>query len=166
MLALLTPRFWIGLALVGLLTFTHALVYRSGRAAVRAQWNAEKVQQQQAAISENQTNAKETQRRLDQQQGNQNAQNAQLAAAKADAALNAASADGLRSQLAITTKRWRDALGNPAIVGDREAAADAIGVLADVLGRADRRAGILASYADAAHAAGLKCQRDYEALTP
>ena len=45
MLALLTPRFWIGLALVALLTFTHGFVYRAGRAAVRAQWDAEKAVQ-------------------------------------------------------------------------------------------------------------------------
>ena len=45
MLALLTPRFWIGLAIVGLLAFTHGFVYRAGRAAVRAQWDAEKAVQ-------------------------------------------------------------------------------------------------------------------------
>jgi hypothetical protein len=45
MLALLTPRFWIGLAVVGLLAFTHAFVYRAGRAAVRADWDKEKAVQ-------------------------------------------------------------------------------------------------------------------------
>jgi len=44
------------------------------------------------------------------------------------------------------------------------AAGDAIMVLADVLGRADRRAGDLASYADTTRAAGLKCERDYDSL--
>ena len=41
MTALLTPRFWIGLALVGILTFTHTFIYKAGRAAVRAQWDAD-----------------------------------------------------------------------------------------------------------------------------
>jgi hypothetical protein len=44
-------------------------------------------------------------------------------------------------------------------------AGDPIGVLADVLGRADERAGILAGYADQARAAGIACERAYNALT-
>jgi hypothetical protein len=39
-------------------------------------------------------------------------------------------------------------------------------LLADVLGRADQRAGELAAYADAARIAGLACERSYDALTP
>lgn len=35
-------------------------------------------------------------------------------------------------------------------------------VLADVLGRADGRAGELAAFADAAHIAGLSCERSYD----
>jgi hypothetical protein len=45
-----------------------------------------------------------------------------------------------------------------------EAAGDPIGVLADVLGRADERAGVLAGYADEARTAGLACERSYDAL--
>ena len=37
MWALLTPRFWIGLALVTALAFTHSFAYKSGRAAVRTE---------------------------------------------------------------------------------------------------------------------------------
>lgn len=43
-------------------------------------------------------------------------------------------------------------------------AGDAIGVLADVLARADARAGELARFADAAHAAGVACERAYDAV--
>ena len=39
-------------------------------------------------------------------------------------------------------------------------------LLADVLGRADARAGVLAAYADEARTAGLACERAYDALTP
>lgn len=109
-------------------------------------------------------NFKETERRFREQQENQRVQNLELAAARADAARNARDADQLREQNAGVANRWRDALHDSTTVAEREAAADAIGVLADVLGRADRRAGILASYADAARAAGLKCERDYDAL--
>lgn len=58
MLALLTPRFWLGLALVAALAFTHGFAYKAGRAAVRNAWDAEKL-----AISEAQ--AKITARRMD-----------------------------------------------------------------------------------------------------
>lgn len=43
---------------------------------------------------------------------------------------------------------------------------DPIGVLADVLGRIDQRAGSLAKYADAARIAGEACERSYDSLTP
>ena len=42
MLALLSPRFWLVLALAGLLAFTYGFVYKSGRAAVRVQWDKER----------------------------------------------------------------------------------------------------------------------------
>lgn len=72
----------------------------------------------------------------------------------------------LRDQLATLVNRYRAdrAPGaNPAAAGHQPPAGDAIGVLADVLGRADQRAGILADAADRAHAAGLACERDYDA---
>lgn len=72
----------------------------------------------------------------------------------------------VREQLATIASRYR-ALGtpsaNPAAAGQQPPAGDAIGVLAHLLGRADERAGILAAAADAAHAAGLACERDYDA---
>lgn len=43
MWGLLSPRFWIGLALVAALAFSHGFVYKAGRAAVRQQWDAEKL---------------------------------------------------------------------------------------------------------------------------
>ena len=50
MTALLTPRFWIGLALVALLTFTHGFAYKTGRAAVRSAWDKERSEQMAAAL--------------------------------------------------------------------------------------------------------------------
>lgn len=74
------------------------------------------------------------------------------------AAADAASRD-LRVRLAgaVAAARAASAAGG-------EAAGDPIGVLADVLGRADERAGVLAGYADQTRAAGLACERSYEAL--
>lgn len=135
-----------------------------GRAEVQLKWDAVVSQQRAAALAESESNARETLRRLTRQKENQDAQNAELAAARSDAARNDAAAGKLRTQLADTAKRWRDALGDSPTGGNCATAGDAIGVLADVLGRADRRAGILATYADAARVAGLKCERDYDAL--
>lgn len=138
----------------------------AGRAEVQAKWDAERTRQQAKVIEEEKANAEETARRLKQQQENQDAQDKELAAARSDAARNRAAADGLRAQTADAARRWRDAIGNSPAGQNCPAAGDAIGVLADVFGRADRRAGVLAEYADAARAAGLKCERDYDALKP
>ena len=72
----------------------------------------------------------------------------------------------LRDQLATLVQRYRadgTPSANPAAAGHQPPAGDAIGVLANVLGRADQRAGELADWADRAHAAGLACERDYDA---
>jgi hypothetical protein len=135
-----------------------------GRAEVQAKWDQERLQLQAVALVEHEANARETQRRLARQEENQRAQDAQLAAATRDAARHAADAEQLRNQNTATARQWRDALSHPAAGQDGQAAAEAIGVCADLLGRAVRRAGLLASFAESAHAAGLKCERDYDAL--
>lgn len=40
---LLNPRVWIALALAAALAFTHGFAYKTGRAAVRSAWDAEKL---------------------------------------------------------------------------------------------------------------------------
>ena len=45
MFALLNPRILIALAIAAALAFTHFSAYRSGKANVRAAWDAEKAQQ-------------------------------------------------------------------------------------------------------------------------
>ena len=50
MWALLTPKFWLGLALVGLLALSHGFAYKSGRAAVRVQWDKERAEITAAAL--------------------------------------------------------------------------------------------------------------------
>jgi hypothetical protein len=85
-----------------------------------------------------------------------------IAAANADRDRAAAVAGQLRSRLAALAPQG----AGSAPVGQRAAAADPIGVLADVLSRADERAGVLAAHADAARIAGAQCERDYDALRP
>ncbi|KGU65600.1 hypothetical protein Y037_3082 [Burkholderia pseudomallei MSHR983] len=80
--------------------------------------------------------------------------------ARADAAAAASAADGLRKQVAVLgTVACRPA----ASVGSAPAV-DPIGVLADVLGRIDDRAGELAKVADERGIAGQQCERSYDAL--
>ena len=72
----------------------------------------------------------------------------------------------LREQLATITRAAsagaRVAAVDAASIARERAAADATArVLADVLQRADDRAGALADFADAAHAAGASCERVY-----
>lgn len=135
-----------------------------GRDEIRAEWNEDRAKQQAADLAQAQVNAKETQRRLERQKENQDAQDIELMAARRDAARNGDDAGELRAQLAETAQRWRDAFRDSTPGSFGAAAGDAIGVCADVLGRADRRASLLAAYADTARAAGLKCERDYDAL--
>ena len=84
----------------------------------------------------------------------------------ADARAAGAAADRLREQLATITRAAsagaRVAAGDAAsLASERAAAADTARVLADVLQRADDRAGALADFADRANAAGLACERTY-----
>lgn len=70
-------------------------------------------------------------------------------------------ADGLRQSLENFMQRARNNTGTT--TAERAAAATNITVLANVLGRADRRAGELAEIAGQRYIAGLDCQKRYEA---
>ena len=86
-----------------------------------------------------------------------------IAAARLDA--DAAHAVGERMRAAID--RYRAAARATQDTGAADAgppAADAIGVFADMLEELDRRAGIYAETADVAHAAGMTCERSFDAL--
>lgn len=93
------------------------------------------------------------------------AQRAQVSiAADRDRALT--SERSLRKQLDTIAKRYRadgTPSANPAAAEHQPPAGDAIGVLTKLLGESDERSGILADFADRAHAAGLACERDYDA---
>ncbi|KWI07882.1 DUF2514 family protein [Burkholderia ubonensis] len=81
--------------------------------------------------------------------------------ARGDAAAAASAADGLRRQVAALVA---DARRSAASTGG-SSAGDALDLLADVLGRADARAGELATIADERGIAGQQCERSYDALT-
>ena len=108
----------------------------------------------------------EKNRATEQELRNAQDQNAQQAEALLAAVDYAVTVDRVASQ------RLRDAAedlaavarsrcaASPAVSGS-EAGDDPIGVLADVLGRADRRAGELAAIADESRIRGLTCEAEY-----
>lgn len=95
---------------------------------------------------------------------NQEAANAQNEIDRIETERDAARRDavGLRQQLAAAARAARTAC--PAGTGEGEPDTDSIGVLADLLARADERAEALAGYADRLRAAGLACERSYDAV--
>ncbi|PRE27514.1 DUF2514 family protein [Burkholderia multivorans] len=87
--------------------------------------------------------------------------NQQRTAALADAFAARAAAGSLQQRVDQLVAAAR----HPAAAAGSPTAGDPLDLLADVLGRADERAGELAAYADAARIAGQQCERDYDALT-
>ena len=144
----------------------HHAGYERGMDYVHRQWDAERIEQQAAALKQSQDNARETFRRLEAQQENQHALDQALADARRDAARADAAAERLREQAADAARQWRDALRDSPAGSIGEAAGAAITVQADVFSRIDRAAGELAAFADAARAAGLKCEADYTVIQP
>lgn len=141
---------------------------RAGAARVQAQWDeADRKRNTETLVRVAEENL-ESKRRMAKQETNRAQSETERRAALADA--RAARAESLRMS------EWADAQVRRATAGAAQGAdsapgqqcqtaGSAAGMLADVLKRADDRAGILAEHADRARAAGLQCQRDYEALT-
>lgn len=142
-----------------------ALVYvgdRVGSARVQQRWDREKATQLEEQAKALRAAAAETERRVKAQEEITREATLQAERNAADAASALDAARRLRGRLAAIVAGA--AASNPAAAAGCTTAGDPIGVLADVLGRADARAGILASYADAARAAGAACERAYDSL--
>lgn len=137
-----------------------------GRWEVRAEWQAEREEQKDAAIKQAAANAQESQRRLAAQQKAQHDHDEELAAYKRSVADAATALAGLRGRVADLTAIARRGASDTATVADRAAAGAATGMLADLSGRTDAAAEVYASIADASRRAGLQCEREYQSLTP
>ncbi|VVE51962.1 gp23 [Pandoraea communis] len=84
--------------------------------------------------------------------------------ARADARAADISADGLRkrvTELVAAARRPAAAAGSPSA----DSGSDALDLLAGLFSRTDEASGDIARFADAAHIAGLACERSYDALT-
>ncbi|QNK65896.1 DUF2514 family protein [Variovorax sp. PAMC26660] len=163
---------WIYAAVIALLLFfmlgQRVQVSNAKAATARAQValaDARTQAVQAAQKAEEDARTEETRREAEKQEvidhARQQTEAALAAARDADAA-----ADKLRGQLTAYVAAVRRATTNPSTSSRSTPADDPIGVLADVLSRADARAGILAKFADSAHIAGTACERYADGLQP
>lgn len=106
----------------------------------------------------------EERRRADIERVRQDAEE-QIASAERDAVAADAVAVGLREQAGRLAKRASQCASDSGAAQPGDAAGQSAVVLADLLGRADARAGELARAYDRARASGLACQRAYFSLT-
>jgi hypothetical protein len=164
MAALLNPRFWIGLGVAIALTLVGAFLYRAGKAAVRKDFDAYKIAQQELRILADRAQRTEEQRRT--AAAAQEAQDAQAKIATLEDSLRVArtASDGVRDAAAGAASRAR-ARACTTATSPSKPGEDPIELLVDVLGRADQRAGEMAEYADRLRIAGIACERTYDALT-
>ncbi|OIN44496.1 DUF2514 family protein [Pseudomonas costantinii] len=145
-------------------------VYHHGVTVANAEWQAkwsDRDARDEAAKALNEA-AERTKEQSRQQAINKVVQNGQALIDTATAAVVAANresdrvrsaADGVASRLAAS-----QASSNSCTAASRAAATRDAALLADVLKRADQRAGDLATTADQARARGLTCERAYDAL--
>lgn len=139
-------------------------------------WNAHNAAQQQAgydlAMSEvaaAQAAAAEARRSTEiklQQQADQEAKHVQAQIVDLERQRDAArvDADRVRALYRQAAERGRIASAGATGAGPGEPGPDALGVFADLLVRADRRAEEVAGYADRLRIAGAACERQYDAI--
>lgn len=147
MVALLNPRFLIGLALAGALAFTHFFVYRAGKAHVRLEYAAA------------QAKANNEARALEQRRQDRADEAGRLAASRevrirADAASARAAADSLRDTLDAVERASQNS-------GD--AARESVAALSSVFADCSRRYQELAEIADRHASDSLKLQQSWPA---
>lgn len=153
----------LGLAVLAAGWKVHHIGEVAGRAEIQNKWDAERTAQLAAQVEEGRENARETLRRLTKQQENQRAQNIQIANARRDAAGAADAAERLRERTqAIAAAAGCGETSDTAVECVR-AAATRIG---DALGSCTKEYRYMADYAADARTRGLKCEADYDALTP
>ena len=156
---------WKLVALGVALAVSHAFAWRSGGASARENLSNFQRDQAETRLLADRAQRTEEQRRV--AAAAKEAQDAQtrIASLEGDLRRAAGAADGLRAAAtgAALRARAQSCASKPS---PGQHGADALDLLVDVLGRADRRAGEVAEYADRLRIAGLACERTYDALTP
>jgi len=143
MWALLSPRLWIALVISAALAFTHFAAYRSGKANIRAQWDAAKVvQQAQAAEATRINHAVESARQTKVIEA-QNAAQTRNRKLQADAIAARSELDRMRNQLAAGSSTMPTGATSASGIDPAAVAAilsDCAGVATDLAGKADGHA--------------------------
>ena len=138
--------------------------YEWGESSERAVWERKQAEAQRAAKEQAEQNAEETARRFAAQQAIINEVLREKENARLDADRAAAAGERLRKQIATLAASCVSP-GDPGAIGSGEAADAPGSVLDGLLERLDEAANRIARHADEARAAGLACERSYDALT-
>lgn len=174
--AMLPPRVvWLlaGLAGAGVVYIGHLIdvhnherrAFAAGQHEVQARWDAQRaVDAETSLLAEAKQRKREAEWTKARQETDDEAQ--RLAARRRAADSSFAAVDsGLRPAVAAAiAAEGRRASEDPAAGGGGAPADAPTGMCADLLDQADKRLRILASYADAAHDAGLTCERQFDSL--
>jgi hypothetical protein len=141
--------------------------YEAGKAEVQAKFDAAVKDAEVKRLADVQAAKLEGERRWKAQQENTNEAIQQVQRAAADAATARTANQRLLSRIAGLERAIRAARDSAAVrPGPGEQGGDPLDVLVGVLQRTGDAAGQLSDYADKLKVAGLKCERDYDALTP
>lgn len=139
---------------------------RAAHAQTRAQWAHDAKRAAESFAADIQSARDDERRIAATQRGSLNVTLTDLDHARTDAAAARTAADRLRAHVAALAASCRAAVpASPAAAGSAPAAHTAGDLLADMQRRIDEAAGAIAAHADAARAAGLGCERDYDAVT-
>ncbi len=151
------------LAFAGVQT-TRLSASKASTAEARQQLSDERAAMAKAALAATNANRAEESRRTAAQVEIANEAQRIAARARADGVVADAAHGRLSDRADVIAGRCTATFHPPASTGSAPAA-DAGRLLADVLRRADERAGFLAAYADQSRAAGDACERAYDSLT-
>ncbi|WP_050720170.1 DUF2514 domain-containing protein [Aeromonas tecta] len=147
-------------------------LYRSGHAAGEegerktwlAKWNEEATRLATARAKAEQKAREEELRRQSEIDEVRDYAQEEIAQAQADATAAGLESGRLREQARRLAARASQCASNPGVAQGSPAAEQPAVVLADLLSRADERAGELAAAYDRARASGLACERAYDSL--
>ncbi|MGL6237823.1 DUF2514 domain-containing protein [Aeromonas dhakensis] len=131
----------------------------------QAKWDEEAARLATAMTKAEQEARKEEQRRQAEIDEVREHAQEQIAQAQADADAAGLESGRLREQARRLAARASQCPSNPRITQGGPAAGQPAMVLADLLSRADERAGELAAAYDRARASGLACERAYQSLS-
>lgn len=162
---LLNPKVWAAIVLAILLGLAGAFLYRAGKATVRNDFDAYKLNQAEQRILADR--AREHRTAIRQEAVNKEARDGQTKLAALETERDTAVGDRERMRTAIrdAARRARE-IPRTASAGQGEPGADPIGMFSDLLERADRRAEAVAVYADRLRIAGSVCERGWDSGLP